>query len=203
MSDRSVSLVMPVGHYLGGVGRARPNGNQEHHVRIGDRFRRLGGGEQLAVWLLSHGMPGHGFERPWTYDVMASAVHGVNKTRLRSITEDLEESGLLVRVDPDGPSAIAFAHRYRLRPLLVGFGWRREGGGFVLGLNEPVALLTEFAYQIWKWGPATPTLWTIAEAFARADRARGEVGDAGQVLADVLRSTHLILANRAGYLDEA
>jgi hypothetical protein len=197
--DPVEALVLPVGHYLGPLGSGGHGQALSHRVRVGAQIRRLAAGDPLAVWLLAHGLPDQIDKQPWTDAAMLSALPWLDERRLQTALVGLEADGLLVRVAPDKPAAVGMAHRYRLRPLLVGLGWRPEWVGHGVGLTEPVAVMTDFVHEIWRWGPATGTLWSLCEVFAAVDH---DDGGPRRVLGDVLRNLHQILANRAGYLDE-
>jgi hypothetical protein len=180
-------------------------GEVSHHVRVGTALRRIRGRDPLAVWLLAHGLADQVSKWAWTSEAMTAALVGFDEDRMRAAVSELETQGLLVRLTPEHPAAIQFAHRYRLCTLLRGLGrMPRWGGWYAVGLgNEPAVKMTDFVSEIWRWAPAAPNLWSLCEAFVAADGERaGAVSSTAQILADVLRSLHLILAYNAGYLDE-
>jgi hypothetical protein len=200
--------MFPVGHYLGPFHRQRGAPVAHHKVRVGRETVRLLTEDELAAWLLAHGLPGTPADRPWTRPAIEAAARdqaGTERaTAVSGAVSELLGDGALVEV-PDGTRAGAeFATSHRFCPLLVGLGAdQRQPDQMIIGLTgNPVVAVDELGYQVWQWAPLHPNLWVACRAFAEVhDRLSGTVTLPEEMLARVLRRVHRLLAHGAGYLD--
>lgn len=198
MSDRE--LLIPVGHDLG-VMYSGPD-QRRQQVRVGAEVAEVPDHE-FAVWLLAHGVDDR--DRPTRTSLVDRAAKlGVDGG---PIIERFVRDGLLTVVDPGGDSAIEFAERHQLFPLLQGLGpdpeqpWMQTVGL----LNQPVAQVSVAVYDVLMWSQLAPELWTgchdAAKVAVQAGVAAPEETDPRQVLAGVLGQVHGLLAVRAAYFD--
>lgn len=201
------SWVFPIGHYLGPFHRHRDAPVAHHQVRVGHETVRLLTEDELAAWLLAHGLPGTPADRPWTRQAIEAAARGQGGADSAPIAEALSEllgEGALAEV-PDGTDpAVTFATGHRFCPLLVGLGADpRQPDQLIIGLTgNPVVTVDELGYQVWQWAPLHANLWEACRAFVEVDdRLSGTVSSPEEMLARVLRRVHRLLAHGAGYLD--
>ncbi|GAA0714140.1 hypothetical protein Drose_25725 [Dactylosporangium roseum] len=210
------ALVLPIGHYLG-------RDASRHRVRIGARSVVLADDNTAATWMLAHGVPKLVSAQAWTAEAMRAAA-GPDADRVAATMSVLVADGVLVEVATTGPDAERFARTHRLCPLLTGLGPHPEmPGWYALGRpGEPVVLVPEFAYEVWRWAPTAGSLWDAGELFAAAegdlaildgdldeepdgrdgtDDAELRLAEPDAAVTDVLYALHLLLASHTAYID--
>jgi hypothetical protein len=207
--------VFPIGHYLGPFHPRRDAPVDYHRVRVGRETVRLFTDDELAAWLLAHGLPGTAADRPWSRQAIeAAAREQGGDDRAAAVSGALSEligEGAMVEV-PDGTGAgIGFATAHRFCPLLVGLGADpRQPDQAIIGLTgNPVVTMDELGFQVWQWAGLYANLWAACQAFVEVgDRLSGSFvtspgrpGSPEEMLAKVLRRVHRLLAHGAGYLD--
>jgi len=209
MADPAEPLIVPIGHYVG-VHVPRDRTESEFHVvRIGWESYQLEDAAQFAVWALAHGLPepGAGETAPWTRSALVGAARASGIPNVGDALADLTARDLLIEVTPGTAEAVEFARVCRTRSLLIGLGnTLEEPRRYAIGASEnaPVARVSGFAYELWKWGHACDSLWHACHVFAAAG-SPGEVDetDPERVLTRCLAAIQVLLANGAIYLDEA
>lgn len=194
-------LLVPIGHDLGALYDGE--GGRRQQIRAGIELVELTPPEYV-VWLLAHGIDN--LDRP-TRRSVSSAVErlDVEAHDHAEVVEGLVGRGLLAEVDPDAESAVAFAQRHQLVPLLMGLGPDQDGLQAIGLLDQPVLQVSGAVYDVWVWSHLSPQLWTGCEEAAEVARRVGvtepdEIDPRG-VLAGILRSVHGLLGVRAAYLD--
>lgn len=202
--------VFPLGHYLGPFHPHRDAPVAYHRIRVGEEAVRLFSEDELAAWLLAHGLPGTVADQPWTREAMAVAAReqgGDDRaTALSGAVTELLTEGVLIEVPDGSRAAREFATSYRFCPLLVGLGVDpRQPDQVVIGLTgNPIVTIDQLGYEVWLWSPAQANLWELSRSFAEVgDRLAGTATLPEDMLAQVLRRVHRLLAHGAGYLDVA
>lgn len=207
---QAASWVFPLGHYLGPFHPGSDAPVDYYRIQVGEETVRLFSADELAAWLLAHGLPGTGAEAPWTREAMAAAARepgGADRAAALSGTvAELLEEGVLVEAADGTPEARDFAAGHRLCPLLVGLGADpRQPDQVVLGLTgNPIVTIDQLGYEVWLWSPAQANLWEVSRSLTEVgDRLGGTTTLPEEMLARVLRRVHRLLAHGAGYLDVA
>ncbi|WBQ08429.1 hypothetical protein [Kribbella sp. CA-293567] len=196
-------LLVPVGHDVGALhGR---QGGRCQQIRAGTSLVELSGPEYV-VWLLAHG--NDDAERPTHTSVLAVAEQaGLSIEDAATIIDQLISDGLLAEVAPEASSAVEFAQRHQLVPLMMGLGPDQDEPGLqTVGLlGRPIAQVSGAVYDVWAWAHLTPQLWVACQDAAEVARRVGvtapEETEARNVLTGILRSLHGLLCVRAAYVD--
>ena len=198
-------LLVPVGHDLGVLYPQPGSDERRQQVRAGADVVELEDTE-FAIWLLAHGVSDQ--DRPTRPSLIAAAERlGVATAVVDEAVDRFLDDGLLVEVQPDGDSAVSFAERHQLIPLLLGLGPDQEQPWLqTIGLlNQPVAQVSSAMYDVWAWAQLAPQLWTGCHDAAMVARQVGvtnpEEVDPRQVLTGVLENVHALLCVRAAYFD--
>jgi hypothetical protein len=162
--------------------------------------------QDFVVWLLAHGTDNE--DRPTRQSLVATAEKlGLAPSQVDAAVERFVADQLLFEVDPAGESAIAFAERHQLIPLMHGLGPDAEQPWLqTIGLlNQPVVQVSNALYDVWAWSQLAPQLWTgchdAAMVAEKAGVTNPEETDPRQVLTGVLRNVHALLCVRASYFD--
>lgn len=192
-------LLVPVGHDVGALsGRC-------HQIRAGMDLVELTDPEYV-LWLLAHGNDED--ERPTRTSVLTLAEQvGFSSLDTGPIVDQLISDGLLAEVAPEADSAVGFAERHQLVPLMMGLGPDQEQPGLqTIGLlGRPIAQVSDAVYDLWVWAQLTPQLWVACQHAAEVARRVGVTGhaetEAREVLTGILRSLHGLLGVRAAYVD--
>lgn len=197
------ALLLPIGHDLGGLYAEGTQRRQQ--VRAGVDLAELIGAE-AGVWLLAHGIDDR--DRPTRDSVVEEATRfGIDAEEADEIVDRLLADRLLAAVDPDGDSAVEFAERHQLIPLLLGLGpdpeqpWMQSIGA----INKPVVQVSTAVYDVWSWAHLAPHLWAGCHDAAEVARSVGVItpdeSDPRGVLTGVLSAVHGLLSARAAYFD--
>ncbi|MFB6720118.1 hypothetical protein ACFCV3_08170 [Kribbella sp. NPDC056345] len=197
------ALILPIGHDLGARSAAPDVRLQQ--VRVGTEVMELTSSEYV-VWLLAHSLDE---DAPLTQRSLAEAGErfGIGRAETTATIERFVGDGLLAEVVPGGESALSFARRHRLTPLLFGLGPDPDNVGMLLIglLGQPLAQVSTPLYDLWTWAHLSPELWQACEVAAEVARQQGvtdpEELDPELVLGGVLGSLHGLLRVRAAYLD--
>lgn len=194
------AVVYPVGHYTGVVPSAF--GPAERVVRVGLKQHRIPE-DAFGLWVLAHG-PAEPDEQPWTRRRLLGQAAEIGLTANPDQLAELEQSGLVVSVDPSRREAADFARAYRLDVLMIGLGESPERPGHhLIGTPEvgPVATLDPDSYELWQWAPTLPSLWASCELRSAVTARDGQTADPNRALAGVLRDLRLLVLYGCGYLD--
>ncbi len=199
MTTNDDTLVLPVGHFIGRLGRA-PYG-----VRVGRRGVGIDSDTEFQVWRLAYGAPGR---RPWTRSALLAAASAAKQPDAEATLDKLRSTGLITEVAPGTPAAIEFAAAYRLVPLLSGVAEAADvPDRHHLGVNgRPYATVDSWAYAVWCWAPLSDNLWRLAQESAALDAedpTEESPATEEDVLDDLLDAAQALLASGAAYLDES
>ncbi len=197
------ALILPIGHDLGA--RSAAPDVRWQQVRVGTEVMELSGSE-YAVWLLAHSLDED--DRLTQRAVLEQAQRfGVDRREARATVDRFLSDGLLAELVPGEESAVDFARRHRLAPLVFGLGPDPEHAGMLLVglLGQPLAQLSTPLYDLWTWAHLSPELWHACEDAVAVARRQGvtnpEELDPELVLTGVLEALHSLLRVRAAYLD--
>jgi hypothetical protein len=194
-------LLVPIGHDVGAL--FDREGGRRQQVRMGTDLAGLTPAEYV-VWLLAHGTDDS--DRPTRSSVTTAAARlkpGIDHTA--EIIDRLVHEGLLAEIDPAADSAVDFAQRHQLVPLLMGLGPDQNGLQTIGLLGQPIVQVSGPVYDVWAWSHLTPQLWIGCQDAAEVARRVGvtapEETEAEGVLTGILRSVHGLLCVRAAYFD--
>jgi hypothetical protein len=193
------SVLLPVGHCLGSSPDPA-DGEWVQRIRVGPDVVRLSEA-QFMIWALAHGDPDRPPGQRWGIEAVLAAAGGLPNSA--GVLAGLVEDGLLTAVCLGTPEALAFAHRYQLKPLMLGLGnLADEPGTYEIGLpGQPVAQVAKVFYRLYEWGHLEPDLWAACRAIARVSEA--EFADPYRLLDAVLEALPALLSPNAAYLDTA
>ena len=181
--------VFPIGHGAGPYFAGDP---MRHVVRIGRTAEFLSEPE-FRVWELAH--------RSAEVTNLLAECEAARVDDAEQHLDALLRRGVLAPVD----DAVAFAHRYRLRPLFVGLGNRPDDPGhFAIGVPglEPLATVGPMTYELWQWGWVAPSLWAHCEVLATIGEQVGEEpGAPAAQLGTVLDGVFALLSRFVVVLD--
>lgn len=204
MAGNDSSLLLPVGHCIG-ASYALPTSNEHFvQVRVGPDVRRLSD-EQFAVWGLAHGLPTRPADRPWGRKSMLKAARHVRGAK--QVLDSLIEDHLIFETTPGTDSAVDFARRHRMVPLMFGLGnTAEEPWKYSVGmLGQPLVEMSAMAYDLYEWAHMDANLWLACEGAAAT---AGRVGiedplatDPKLMLDALLGTLHMLLSPNAVYLD--
>jgi hypothetical protein len=194
-------LLVPIGHDVGAL--YADGGGRRQQIRAGTSLVELADPEYVC-WLLAHGTDNE--DLPTRSSVLAAAGKlDLAVDDLAAITDQLIADGLLAEVTPEAESAVAFAQRYQLVPLMMGLGPEPDGLQIIGLYGQPIAQVSGAVYDVWAWAHLTPHLWVACQDAAEVARRVGvtapEETEARDVLTGILRSVHGLLCVRAAYLD--
>ena len=206
MGDEA-GLLVPIGHDLGPLYEEIGVHRRVQQVRVGADVVELDD-HDFVVWLLTHGTSAE--DRPTRSTVLAAAAQfGLDRGKADAAITRFLADGLLVEIELGGPSALAFARRHQLFPLMLGLGQDTDEPSMrLVGLYEqPVAQVSSAVYDVWFWSHLAPNLWTACHDAAETARRAGMTDqtelDPSQVLAGALGAVHGLLSCRAAYIDHA
>ncbi|MFF1817251.1 hypothetical protein ACFVWG_08135 [Kribbella sp. NPDC058245] len=199
--DSTQPLLLPIGHDMGV--RHGGDGNRYQQVRAGMDLVELTGPEYL-VWLLAHGI--NAADRPTRSSVTVAAEQlEIPRDTTAAIIDRMVADGLLAAVDPVAGSAVPFAERHQLVPLLMGLGQDEDSLPTIGLFGQPLAAVSGAVYDVWVWAHLTPHLWIACQDAAEVARRAGVTEpaetEADGVLAGILQAVHGLLSVRAAYLD--
>ena len=117
----------------------------------------------------------------------------------------LTRHGLVVEIDPDDPAAVDFARAHRLMPAAHGRGNRpAEPATFLAGFPpDQVAGFSWYLWRLWRESHLASNLWDGCLVLAETDTCVRNGIDARELLTELLRNLHVLLALRLAYVDVA
>jgi hypothetical protein len=205
-TDDAAKLLFPIGHCIGAYYDQPASNDHVYQVRVGADVIRLND-HQFAVWGLAHGMPDRSPEEPWNRKALLTAARRAAVATSEQILDSLIEDHLIVETTPGTDSAVDFARRHRLIPLMLGLGnTSEEPRLYSVGLiGLPVASMSAMAYDLYEWAHMDANLWLACEgAAATAVRVGIEdrlATDPLRMLDALLETLHMLLSPNAVYLD--
>lgn len=203
-------LIFPIGHYMGPFYPAKDAPLKHHVIRVGWDTANLPEEDHFGVWAIAHGLRERISTTPWTRGVVEAAATEAGVPDAAGIVDSLLDQGVLAEVAPGTDQAIAFARRYRMQSLMVGFGNSQDEPGWnAIGLPglPPVLKVPIKEYELWQWGHLGTSLWHASELLAEVWRQGGsaEPADIDPVerLTHTLDTLRLLVASNVAYLDLA
>lgn len=206
MVTDDATLLLPIGHCIGAYYDVPDSSNHFFQVRIGPDVVRLTD-EQFAVWGLAHGTSDRPTDQPWNQEATIAAAYSAGLTGVERVAAQLIADQVLVETTIGTESAVDFARRHRMLPLLLGLGnTAEEPRVYSVGLiGQPIVLMSSMIYDLFEWAHMDPDLWTACQGAAQTAR-RVEVADATatdphHLLDALLGSMHTMLSPNAVCLD--
>lgn len=206
MATDDAALLFPIGHCIGAYYDLPVSNDHYYQVRVGPDVVRLDE-EQFAIWGLAHGAPDRPMDQPWNRKAVLTAARRASIAWAEKVLDSLVEDRLLFETEPGTDSAVDFARRHRLIPLMLGLGnSAEEPRQYSVGMIDlPVVSMSAMAYDLYEWAHMDANLWLACEG-AAATAVR--VGIEDRVATDPLRmldallsTLHTLLAPNAAYLD--
>lgn len=205
-TDDAAKLLFPIGHCIGAYHDLPASDDHFTQVRVGAKINRLDD-EQFAIWGLAHGVAGRPPEESWNRQSVLAVARRAGIGRAEEILESLVDDGLLVEATPGTDSAVDFARRHRLVPLMLGLGnTAEEPWIYSVGLlGMPVVQVSAMAYDLYEWAHLDANLWAACEA-AAATAVRVGIDDPMatdplQMLHALVGTLHVMLSPNAAFLD--
>lgn len=205
-NDVDQALLFPIGHFIGAYYDLPVSTDHFFQIRVGPDVIRLND-EQFAIWGLAHGAPDRAPEQPWDRDTLLTAARRAGVGQAGKLLAGLLEDYLLVETTPGTDSAVDFARRHRLIPLMLGLGnTSEEPRLYSVGMvGLPVVSMSAMAYDLYEWAHMDANLWLACEgAAATAVRVGIEdplATDPLRMLDALLGTLHALLSPNAAYLD--
>jgi len=202
----AATMLCPIGHSFGAHYDPPASADPFFRVRVGPDVIRLGR-EQFAIWGLAHGTPDRPTDRPWGRPGVLEAARRAGVPGAEQVLDSLIEDYLVVETTPGTPSAIDFARRHRLIPLMLGLGNSAEEPRlYSVGMTgQPLVQMSSMAYDLYEWAHMDSSLWLACEgAAATAVRVGIEdvvAADPLRMLDALLATLHFLLSPNAVYLD--
>jgi hypothetical protein len=189
-----MTLLFPVGHWLGPFHPAAGAPSAGARIRVGAHVLTLSRPAEAAAWALAHAT---GDEQERESALTVEAYHAYVQDALgaegHAAAEALLTVGALVRVPESGAPARRFAAEHRLRPLLTAPAGPVTADGTA---HRPV--VDEFTHELWWWSGPSPDLWSACERVARSRGVQPQ-----RLLDHFLATGHALVSTGAGYLDRA
>jgi hypothetical protein len=207
--DAAQRLVIPVGQYGGAVRRQADETGPEHLVAY--TIRR---GNMLVtvpqhtamIWMAAHGQLAEIGVTTWTRSAVLDQGAGALTPQQQGVTYGyLLGFKLVAEVDPDEPEAVEFARTHRLLPSAFGQG-NTPDDPLRFRVGHPpkrTAMMGWNEMRLWRDGHQHPSLWDACLARAAAEERAGHPLEPERMLADTLRTLHVMLALRLTYVDVA
>lgn len=205
-TDDDAALLFPIGHCIGAYYDLPASNDHFTQVRVGADVNRLTD-EQFAIWGLAHGTPDRPPDQPWNRQAVLTAARRAGIGGAEQVLESLMADHMLVETTPGTDSAVDFARRHRLIPLMLGLGnTAEEPWIYSVGLlGMPIVQLSATAYDLYKWAHLDANLWLACEGAAATAVRVGiddpKATDPLQTLNALLATLHVILSPNAVYLD--
>lgn len=205
-TDDAAKLLFPIGHCIGAYHDLPASDDHFTQVRVGAEINRLDD-EQFAIWGLAHGVAGRPPEESWNRQSVLAVARRAGIGRAEEILESLVDDDLLVEATPGTDSAVDFARRHRLVPLMLGLGnTAEEPWIYSVGLlGMPIVQVSAMAYDLYEWAHLDANLWAACEA-AAATAVRVGIDDPMatdplQMLHALVGTLHVMLSPNAAFLD--
>ncbi len=206
MANGENALLFPIGHCIGAYYDAPNSTEHFFQVRVGPDVIRLND-DQFAIWSLAHGVPDRPTDQPWNRETVLTAARRAGIPMADNVLEGLIQDYVLFETTPGTDSAVDFARRHRLIPLMLGLGnTSEEPRLYSVGMvGMPVVSMSAVAYDLYEWAHMDSNLWLACEgAAATAVRVGIEdrlATDPVLLLDALLGTLHSLLSPNAAYLD--
>ncbi len=200
------ALLFPVGHCLGAYYDLPASNEHIFQVRRGLDVVSLSD-EQFALWGLAHGTPDRPVDQPWGRTRVLDAARRAGVPRAEQVLDSLLEDHLVSETTPGTDSAVDFARRHRMIPLMLGLGNSAEEPRlYSVGMiGQPVVTMSSMAYDLYEWAHMDSNLWLACEgAAATAVRVGIEdpvATDPLRMLDALLGTLHVLISPNTVYLD--
>ena len=154
------ALLFPIGHCIGAYYDLPNSDDHFFQVRVGPDIIRLDD-EKFAVWSLALGIPDRPPDQPWNRQTVLTAARRAGIGMAEQVLEGLIKDYLLVETTPGTDSAVDFARRHRLMPLMLGLGnTSEEPRLYSVGMvGMPVVSMSSMAYDPPRSGSGSRTAW--------------------------------------------
>lgn len=206
MVTEDSALLFPIGHCIGAYYDAPASTEHFFQVRVGPEVVRLRD-DQFAVWGLAHGTPDRPEGQPWNRAAVLTAARQAGIAEAETVLGSLLEDKMLAETSPGTESALDFARRYRMLPLMLGLGnTTEEPRLYSVGLiGQPIVSMSGVAYDLYEWAHMDANLWLACQGAAESARSVGiqdEIStDPARMLDALLGTLHVLLSPNAIYLD--
>lgn len=206
MATDDASLVFPIGHCIGASYDPAEPTEHSFQVRVGADVIRLDDA-RFAIWGLAHGLPERPLEQPWGREGVLDAARRAGVPWATRVLDALIEDHMLCETTAGTDSALDFARRYRMIPLMLGLGnTAEEPLLYSVGMvGQPVVAMSAMAYDLYEWAHMDSSIWLACEgAAATAVRVGVEDPDATDpvhMLDALLGTLHVLLSPNAVCLD--
>ncbi|MDQ3576304.1 MAG: hypothetical protein M3400_06295 [Actinomycetota bacterium] len=205
-TDEDAALLFPIGHCIGAYYDAPKSADHFFQVRVGPDVVRLDD-DQFAIWGLAHGIPDRPADQPWNRESVLTAARRAGIAMAEQVLDGLIKDYVLYETTPGTDSAVDFARRHRLIPLMLGLGnTSAEPRLYSVGMvGMPVVSMSAIAYDLYEWAHMDANLWLACQgAAATAVRVGIEdrlATDPLLMLDALLGTLHALLSPNAAYLD--
>lgn len=206
MATDDATLLFPIGHCIGAYYDLPESDDHFYQVRVGADVMRLDD-HRFTLWGMAHATPGRPPDEPWNRAALLAAAGRTAIEGCEQIVDSLIADQLLVETTPGTDSAVDFARRFRLIPLMLGLGnTAEEPWIYSVGMiGMPLVQMSAMAYDLFEWAHLDANLWLACEgAAATAKRVGIEdplASDPVQLLNALLGTLHVMLSPNAAYLD--
>lgn len=206
VTDSAATRLFPIGHCIGAYHDAPGAPAQFFQVRIGPDVVPLSH-EQFAIWGLAHGTSDRPADEAWGAAEVVAAGFEAGLPDAERVLNELLVENVLVQATDGTDSAVDFARRHRLLPLMLGLGnTADEPRVYAAGLiGEPIVLMSSMIYDLFQWAHMDPDLWSAcvgaAETARRVDVVDADAKDPHRLLDVLLASLHTLLSPNAVCLD--
>jgi len=205
-TDDDAALLFPIGHCLGAYYDQATSTGHVLEVRRGLDVIRLSD-EHFALWGLAHGTPDRPVDQPWGRTGVLDAARRAGVPGAEQVLDSLVRDHLIVETTPGTDSAVDFARRHRMIPLMLGLGnTAEEPRLYSVGMiGQPVVSMSSMAYDLYEWAHLDSNLWLACEgAAATAVRVGIEdpvATDPLRMLNALLGTLHVLISPNTVYLD--
>jgi len=200
------ALMIPIGHCIGAYYDLPVSDAHFFQVRVGPDVVRLDD-QQFAVWCLAHGTPMRHVDLPWNRRNLLAAARAAGLHGAEQVLDGLIADRMVCVTTAQTDSAVDFARRHRMVPLMLGLGnTAAEPRLYAVGLHhQPVVEMSAIAYDLYEWAHMDANLWLACQgAAATATRVGIEdrlATDPLLMLNALLGTVHCLLTPNAIYFD--
>ena len=205
-TDDAARLLFPIGHCFGAYYESPSSTDHFFQVRVGPDVISLND-EQFALWGLAHGTPDRDLNQPWGRRGVLEAAGRAGVPDREKVLDSLVADNLIAETTPDTDSAVDFARRHRMVPLMLGLGnTADEPRLYSVGMiGQPIVSMSSMAYDLYEWAHMDSNLWLACQG-AAATAVRVGIEDSVAtdpllMLNALLGTLHILISPNAVYLD--